>query len=711
MQSYDSSPTTSASIGFTLNDDNVVPTSLWRSAPSAVNSHRSSLTSSTSLGAHIPENKKRRPGRPATARRIWQQPVMKRRLVRLYLYTDESTLSTKQISQLISALARHEENKTSVTTPKPLPKSACTQSETRSTQYELQKLLREGYRGLRPRNREEARARFASFRRVRHGRIEKDSLHRCSRHSQSGSRPSSSQTLRHHSDAALALGDFADPSLRDGRAEAQGSARQSSASICSAVGDVNARSSHHSIRLSWVREKLSRKSKNRPSSSVLLEIRSLLSRLSARSSLFSRYSAITTKDSLNPDPDDTPEQKRGKVVQMCCSHQTLCLHRKFLMTASNDSLPSELRNEGLLDQDFTLQHGRDIWNETPLHLAAGWAPDASALPLLLLFLERCESQLVNVKNIDGETFMHILARRWCSLEIPPSETLASFCSRLSDKGFHFGSCNLQGQTFLGSFIEQAKATHIPTHWNFQALSGLNSLLSLPMADFWALITTTSLDLSISQLVLEYMSSLEQSLLLEEKTAPQFTRSLIQQYRDRLLPLSPPNQPSPNQLHSYLECQNWGPVIDSVRFLDMLRHNADPNQYNAEGRTCVVVIIQKIKNLSIPEKLGLELLSMLLYHGADLRLLDRMGNTALHYAVRARLPNVVQQLIIAGIDVHARNAYDETAPQLAFDQYMNAARCGVDNSGTLYAQSQSTLVRFFEASLDYTWHTLARSSRT
>lgn len=55
-----------------------------------------------------PKRRKSGPGRPATARRIWQQPIMQRRLVRLYLYSDESTLKTKQISQLLSALARLE---------------------------------------------------------------------------------------------------------------------------------------------------------------------------------------------------------------------------------------------------------------------------------------------------------------------------------------------------------------------------------------------------------------------------------------------------------------------------------------------------------------------------------------------------------------------------------------------------------------------------
>ena len=48
-----------------------------------------------------------RGGRPATARRIWSNPAMQRTLVRLYLYNAEDSLSTKQMSKLITDLARH----------------------------------------------------------------------------------------------------------------------------------------------------------------------------------------------------------------------------------------------------------------------------------------------------------------------------------------------------------------------------------------------------------------------------------------------------------------------------------------------------------------------------------------------------------------------------------------------------------------------------
>ena len=49
-----------------------------------------------------------RGGRPATARRIWSNPAMQRTLVRLYLYTAQGSLNTKQISKLITDLARYD---------------------------------------------------------------------------------------------------------------------------------------------------------------------------------------------------------------------------------------------------------------------------------------------------------------------------------------------------------------------------------------------------------------------------------------------------------------------------------------------------------------------------------------------------------------------------------------------------------------------------
>ncbi|KAI3316962.1 ankyrin [Xylariaceae sp. AK1471] len=675
----------------------------WSNTSSIIASNKSSSVSSSLPKTNVLATKKKKgPGRPATARRIWQQPAMKRRLVRLYLYTAESTLSTRQISQLISALARHEENGTSTETSVPLSGVPCTRSEIRSTQYELQSLLLEGYRGLRPRSREEARERYATFRRIRHGRIEKDALHQNFRpHSRSARRSSSNQAISHISSMTPNSHDPADSTPRHSISESA-PARLSGA-IMDSHGGFSTRSSLHRVHLSWVREKLGHISKCRPSSSICEEIRSLLSRHSASSSLFSYRSSITISDSLCIGLKGA----RDTLIKLCCSHNRECLHRKFLNTASKEPPPRELRNEGLRDRDFTVRYGRDAWNDTPLHLAARSAPDDTALSLLLQFLDRCEPTLANVKNIDGETFMHIIARRWCSLTILPNETFAFLCSKACAKGFNPDTCNRQGQTFLGPFIHQAESAHISSPQKIQVLTGFSSLLSLPEDIFWSAVTTTSSDRSVSERILECLSHLELCLrappnqlvpehmsLQEQEDALKYSQDVITQYRARLLPLRPSYPPSPNQLHGYLECQNWGPVVDRALFLDILKRGADPNEYNAEGQTCVTAVIQNIKSLRIPEKLGLNLLTLLFQHGADLRLLDHMGNTALHYAVQTRLPNVVHRLIGAGIDVHARNALDETAIQIAITQYAKASQPGVDDSGTSYARSQSTLVRLF-----------------
>jgi hypothetical protein len=350
--------------------------------------------------------------------------------------------------------------------------------------------------------------------------------------------------------------------------------------------------------------------------------------------------------------------------------------------------------------DFTTQHGRDPWNETALHLAASWGPDDTALLLLLQFLDRCESKLVNIKNVNGDTFMHAVARRWCSLPMLPNETLASLCSKVSSKGFNLDICNFQGETFLETFIEQGKAAPFYPRQGLQALTGLSSLLSLEEGVFWAAV------MPVVERIIEYIRYLEQKLraldflasdymsLQEQEVALEDARILAIDYQARLLPSPSRSPPSPGQLHGYLECQNLVPVVDSERFEDMLKHGANPNEYNAEGQTCVMVVIQQIRKYRIPEKLGQDLLTLLLSHGADLRLLDCAGNTALHHAARANLSDVVTILIRAGMDMNARNALDETAVQTAAYSYSTLTRSGVDDSGTLYARSQSTLVRLF-----------------
>ena len=88
------------------------PCKQWISTPSStvVSGQATPSPSSSNFSAKSESGTQRRPGRggrPATARRIWSNPAMQRKLVRLYLYTAQGSLNTKQISKLITDLARH----------------------------------------------------------------------------------------------------------------------------------------------------------------------------------------------------------------------------------------------------------------------------------------------------------------------------------------------------------------------------------------------------------------------------------------------------------------------------------------------------------------------------------------------------------------------------------------------------------------------------
>lgn len=65
-------------------------------------SNMSARPSHSPRGATAPT---RRPGRPDTAARIWQDRRYRHALVKLYLYT---TLSTEDIGRLITELARKQ---------------------------------------------------------------------------------------------------------------------------------------------------------------------------------------------------------------------------------------------------------------------------------------------------------------------------------------------------------------------------------------------------------------------------------------------------------------------------------------------------------------------------------------------------------------------------------------------------------------------------
>ncbi|KAJ2990274.1 hypothetical protein NUW58_g3035 [Xylaria curta] len=613
------------------------------------------------------KHRQKGPGRPPNARRIWQQPHMKRRLIRLYLYTAESTLTTKQISQLISALAQHEDEELAITNESVSPPSTNTrpQTETRSTQYELRKLLGEGYRGLRPRDRHDARKRAEEFRHIRHGRVTKDyRKNRNTHHEKYRSRPSSCQSLYSHPeswqtiDPQSGIREIIDtyPPVSGARTE---------------LTEFDISGAKSRIRDSWLREKLTSISKQRPSSSVCIEIRGLLSRFSACSSVLS-----TRLSSLAGDSDPLPTGRdmgglstnaKARLIKLCCLHRKDCIHRKFLQTASREVLPTNLQNGGLTLQDFTMEHGRDIWNYTPLHLAAEWASADIALSLVHTFLYLCESDILNLRNIWGETFVHVLVRRWSSLGGDcVFGGIGEFFTRITDQGFDLNICDRQNTTAVACLIRC-----MAQDWKPDAVrSGLSSLLSLRYDPFWHVAARSISDNDLQFIYKESQSNWDNWQHKYEEICEIRLKSGLLIHEKCLVP-----------------CYKSGEGINSTRSSTNIEHDKN-------GRTCLMALIYQMECPA--SKSELESIDSILLENPDLRLLDHDGNTALHYAVRAGLSQIVQKLIQAGIDAHAHDTQGNTTVDLALLQYAESSRPRNAPFSAWYANSQAVLVRVLDS---------------
>ncbi|KAI3325805.1 ankyrin [Xylariaceae sp. AK1471] len=650
---------------------------LW--ATSSSSHTTASSSSSASPRDNGPRVPRKRPGRPPTARRIWQQQVMKRRLIRLYLYTPESILNTKQISQVISAVARYEEQGRSATAGSDILVSndARTQTETRSTQYELQKLFWEGYRQFRPRDRETARERVQSFRRIRHGRVSKRWNGREPHNDQNRSRPGS---VLLSGSASFMQSPVLPAHVRRHRPH---QARDET--VNNIIRQVNTSDEYEwlpersdqnyksSIRLSWVRKKFGDISKQSLSSSVYSDIRSLLSRLSLRTSVSSyRSAAMVTNINVLPvghEINSLPSDKKAKLITLCCQYRKDCIHRKFLQTTDPLTLPVELRNEGLCREDFTIQHGRDIWNSTAFHLAAEWASDELAIPLIQEFIDQrlwlcqcadpynpgpcpdtCKSpylhrrvpDILNIKNIDGDTFMHVLARRWCKLLFPPHMTAASFCWWVIVGKFDLSLCDHLGRTFFGCLVAQMR-------FSWSRNEAEHTLRSFG----WELI-----------------------IILSEAGLPSDCRAFVSDILQG----------------ADLWTASWVPRATFTKTMD---RGANVDKYDEDGRTYLMTLIDVLQDPASTRS-ALEQVKIYISYQPDLNLLDHGGNTALHYAVQAGCPQVVELLINSGINIDACNLQGLSAMDLAVVKYDVVAQPSGSDLGGAYARVHGILVRLFDS---------------
>ncbi|KAH8891546.1 hypothetical protein GQ53DRAFT_823569 [Thozetella sp. PMI_491] len=633
---------------------------------------------------------------------------MQRRLIRLYLYTDEATLNTQQISKLLTALARLEEGVGSLANNEA---AAAPQSEVRSTQYQLKKLLAHGYHGLRPRNREVARNRVACFRSVRGGRVQKARSRPPGRAHAAASRDSrSSAILDDATRQALAQLEAPDAASRLGAANLE-SARSSIA-----ADDLKATQPlHKSVRLSWVRAKLSRSSSDGPSMSVLLEIRSLLSRVSLRRSVVSQTPREPSRSVLFAPPPVLPlddensvHGRNRKIISLCCQHQINCIHQRTSHAVTNSIQLTA----------HELSSGRDVWNETALHMIARWAPDHAVLRTLT---ENVTPSLMNVQNIDGDTFLHVLAHRIRKAlpegsHIADAGEFATLVHRACWAGYRFKSHNLGGLTFFASLLpdRETPPRSAPLYQGLvYLLRGLlnyksDVLFYPPTPD---VVTTIASSVSKESLLgflhgqeaLLRRGSLSSSNLLEIWTTHSVLSKFRQIYDGLVSSGSVPHASTGSVMHDFLDLMDCNADLRNAisktherdQFWDRLElyltDGIDPNCYNIAHQTVIMTVINMRE---VTEDFVVAGLTMLAKHGASMKLRDHEGNTPLHHAVKSHRPHVVQHLIKAGIDIYAKNLRGESAIGLAVEQYEQAGLGRGD--GENYGRSLGALNFLFDA---------------
>lgn len=490
------------------------------------------------------------------------------------------------------------------------------------------------------------------------------------------------------------------------------------------------------VRLSWLRDILGASSKERPASSVLMEIRSLLSRGSIRSSIGSRKSGIFGRQSTDSrrmsmtgmsimttdDPTGEgieykdPDTKRNMATaQICCLASQDCIHRRAVRICS-DQTPGARSvvdcSRFMNPEDRTAENGRDIWNETILHLVARWGDDELTCLMLNDVLTQCRPQLVNIRNIDGDTFLHVLCRRWARWPAEYAAYIVEVASVAGKQGFRFQTCNSDGLTAFACMIPEYPFPGVTALDAIETVRSLETLLDIQYGNkqtlFDSLLMVAPQDNMIYDRVIKFLEALQWA---PWTTTQEAERHLV----DNTLLRFQTHVVTPQQSHMQINKPRLFDMYDSIHTQSLHQHidrlgsgtgdtygqlesvlssGADPNEYNVRRLTCIMHVIEKMRLGTITSYVGIPMIGQLIEYGADLRLRDANGNNALHHAVRAHLPDVVQLLVRAGIDVEARNSKGETALDLAFKHYERYAKM-LDKSGEHYGRLQSTFVRLFD----------------
>lgn len=434
-------------------------------------------------------------------------------------------------------------------------------------------------------------------------------------------------------------------------------------------------------------------SRSRPSSSLLAEVRSLLS-FSTESSWSGRPSLNFSIDGIGAIPGVPISMEYTKlVVEVCCGRRSECLHRK-IVTAVTESTgePLQLPRVDFNAQDFQMRTGRTVLNETVLHVAARWRDEPK---LLCGLVQKCADELLNVKDYSGNAFLHLLDPKSIAGHV------RLLFRTLHAKKFRWTLSDLNGNNCLASLIADDTAVQeLDVSSRMDFIGGLHDLMDMLQEKKQSFLSSALfMPTSTGELTGRRIARfLEGNALWHMERGYMEARSisdLAGRYGDVMDDAVDGQDPQgegsePLSFHSWLEIRGGSgpPSISRPVSFD------DANTYNTQGETCLMALIRAVADGRLAEDAGISWLENLLWRGADLMLTDLRGNTALHHATYWCLPRVVEALVQHGANIRARNVANETPLDICVKRNSSARS---DQTGVEYSKSFRVLGRLFDGS--------------